>query len=602
MATTLKTKNSVVTTVVPTALAQGELAVNITDKKMWVGNAATTPIQILGAGVTNDAGGSNTQVQYNSSGVLAGSANMTFSGTALTLANDASISGLTVGKGASAGATNSAFGVSALAANTGDSTLAAFGYQSLKANTSGSNNAAFGANSAASNTTGYGNTAVGSASLNLNTTGLYNTAVGLLALYSNTTASNNTAVGYQASYSSTTGTNNTVMGYQAGYSGTFSYYTTIGYQAGYSNTDASGGGVYVGWKAGYSTTSGTSNTAVGVNALTSNTTADNNTAVGTASMAANTTGTACAALGTQSLRFNTTGNYNTAVGLGSLYSNTTASSNTAVGYQALLSNTTGEQSVAVGANALDSQTTGAYNTTVGYDSLSTLTTGQVNTCIGYGSGAAITTSNGNTFIGAAAGSGVTTGANNSVLGRYNGNQGGLDIRTASDNIVLSDGGGNPRYYFEAASGDWFLNQITAGYYCLMRYKNQTGAYFAVGTQSGASPNFQIYNPSGGGVYLGYSASSWTGVSDERLKNITGEISNGLNKVNQLRAVEFTWKRDETNESQVGLIAQDVQAVLPQAIGENDGYLGVRYTEVIPLLVAAIKELKAEFDAYKATHP
>jgi len=50
MPTILKTKNSVTTTVVPTTLQQGELAVNITDKKVWVGNAATTPVQLLGGG------------------------------------------------------------------------------------------------------------------------------------------------------------------------------------------------------------------------------------------------------------------------------------------------------------------------------------------------------------------------------------------------------------------------------------------------------------------------------------------------------------------------------------------------------------------------
>lgn len=50
MPTILKTKNSVTTAVSPTSLAQGELAVNITDKKLWVGNAATTPVQILGTG------------------------------------------------------------------------------------------------------------------------------------------------------------------------------------------------------------------------------------------------------------------------------------------------------------------------------------------------------------------------------------------------------------------------------------------------------------------------------------------------------------------------------------------------------------------------
>jgi hypothetical protein len=85
MPTILKTKNSVTTTVVPTTLQQGELAVNITDKKLWVGNAATTPVQIVGSGSGGGgAAGSNTQVQYNSSGALAGSANLTFDGTNLT--------------------------------------------------------------------------------------------------------------------------------------------------------------------------------------------------------------------------------------------------------------------------------------------------------------------------------------------------------------------------------------------------------------------------------------------------------------------------------------------------------------------------------------
>jgi hypothetical protein len=49
-------------------------------------------------------------------------------------------------------------------------------------------------------------------------------------------------------------------------------------------------------------------------------------------------------------------------------------------------------------------------------------------------------------------------------------------------------------------------------------------------------------------------------------------------------------------------------VLPEAVStstqkdSDTEYLGVAYSDVIPLLVAAIKELKAEFDAYKASHP
>jgi len=50
MPTTIKLKNSVTTTNVPSSLAQGEVAINVTDKKVWVGNAATTPVLLLGSG------------------------------------------------------------------------------------------------------------------------------------------------------------------------------------------------------------------------------------------------------------------------------------------------------------------------------------------------------------------------------------------------------------------------------------------------------------------------------------------------------------------------------------------------------------------------
>jgi len=52
MPTTVKLKNSVTSTNVPSSLVQGEVAVNVTDKKVWVGNAASSPVQILGAGAT----------------------------------------------------------------------------------------------------------------------------------------------------------------------------------------------------------------------------------------------------------------------------------------------------------------------------------------------------------------------------------------------------------------------------------------------------------------------------------------------------------------------------------------------------------------------
>jgi hypothetical protein len=66
MATTIKLKNSVTTTNAPSSLAQGEVAINVTDKKVWVGNAATTPVQLLGTG----ADGSFTNLAYT--GTLTG--------------------------------------------------------------------------------------------------------------------------------------------------------------------------------------------------------------------------------------------------------------------------------------------------------------------------------------------------------------------------------------------------------------------------------------------------------------------------------------------------------------------------------------------------
>jgi len=47
MANIIKLKNSITSTTTPSSLEQGEVAINITDKKMWVGNASTTPILLF---------------------------------------------------------------------------------------------------------------------------------------------------------------------------------------------------------------------------------------------------------------------------------------------------------------------------------------------------------------------------------------------------------------------------------------------------------------------------------------------------------------------------------------------------------------------------
>ena len=103
---------------------------------------------------------------------------------------------------------------------------------------------------------------------------------------------------------------------------------------------------------------------------------------------------------------------------------------------------------------------------------------------------------------------------------------------------------------------------------------------------------------GNGVGLSKSATSWSAYSDERMKADLEPIADGLEKVATLRAVTGRYKTDEVGTSRSFLIAQDVQAVLPEAVSgttDDDDQLSLRYTEVIPLLVAALKEAKDKIE-------
>ena len=171
----------------------------------------------------------------------------------LATTNDATINGLTVGRGAGSVATNTALGDNALAANTTGANNVAIGTDALLKATTGSKSTAVGSNALTNNTIGTQNTAVGNSSLGGNSTGDDNTAVGHSCLFTNT-ASSNTAVGFEALGSNTSGSNNIAMGYRAGKAGTAnttgSNNTYIGYQAqadanNYSNSTAIGVGAII---------------------------------------------------------------------------------------------------------------------------------------------------------------------------------------------------------------------------------------------------------------------------------------------------------------------------------------------------------------------
>ena len=80
-------------------------------------------------------------------------------------------------------------------------------------------------------------------------------------------------------------------------------------------------------------------------------------------------------------------------------------------------------------------------------------------------------------------------------------------------------------------------------------------------------------------------------SDERLKENIYPIDNAIDRVNEIEGVYFNWKDKE--ERSVGVLAQQVQKVLPEVVSEDkNGYLNIDYGGIVPLLLEAIKELEA----------
>ena len=93
-------------------------------------------------------------------------------------------------------------------------------------------------------------------------------------------------------------------------------------------------------------------------------------------------------------------------------------------------------------------------------------------------------------------------------------------------------------------------------------------------------------------------------SDKRLKeNITETSIQALDKINQLAMVAFDFI-DSKKHEEIGLIAQDVEAVIPQAISQNpenpDGYLHIDYTALVPYLIKAIQELNQKIEKLEKT--
>ena len=210
--------------------------------------------------------------------------------------------------------------------------------------------------------------------------------------------------------------------------------------------------------------------------------------------------------------------------------------------------------------------------------------------------------------------------NNTLQGRIGADQAGMYVQ-AKANIPMILATNDTERMRITSGGNVLIGSTTDNGYALQingsgttpLYTRNTGAssgnFWKVGPDS--SNNYLVYNQSNAGVYLANGATSWTANSDERLKNINCVIDSALSKLMTLRAVNFSWKSDNSKTEVLGLIAQDVEKVFPQVIDKNKlpfkleekqtdetEYLGVRYTELIPVLIAAIQEQQAQIEELK----
>jgi hypothetical protein len=302
---------------------------------------------------------------------------------------------------------------------------------------------------------------------------------------------------------------------------------TVG-RGGGDNTNA-----VLGWQALPTTSAADYNVAIGFQAMFSaNASAENNTAIGSEALRGNTSGQANVGVGVNALESNQTGDQNVAVGASALQANT-VTGNVAVGANALTKNTTGTFNTAIGTAALQDPITGSNNTAIGDRALEQFGgASSSNTAVGCNAlrGSFVLGSNAsnNTAVGHNAGRFITTGGFNTILGSFDGNQNSLDIRTTSNNIVLSDGVGNPRCYYDGPNNAWIWR---TGASERLRLDSSGNVAFSAGTA--AAPALTTTGDTDTGVFFP-AANTWsvaTGAFERMRISSAGNVGIGTTSPN-----------------------------------------------------------------------
>ena len=405
---------------------------------------------------------------------------------------------------------------------------------------------------------------------------------------------NSIAIGNQAKANSTSdsGTSGIAIG---AYSNAGDHSVALGTSALKSNTTGSDN-IAVGTSALKSNTTGPGNIAIGENTLYSNTRGDDNIAIGRNALYQSDTGGGNIAIGYQAMYYQNDINYgNTAVGYQAMVGTNSASNyhNTAIGYRALNragnSTESAGQNTAVGSGALENNVTGYGNTAIGSDALNTGRQGDYNTGLGYYACANVTGSN-KTCIGASSGPSYSA-----ALGQ--GTEKTIFLGDADTTVYIP---GNlvvgKRAFIGASLGDSGTKRNCLFY---NTERGWHGVYGYKGSGDRDSWGFNMDDMINGRMWndfrLGFTLKNY--ISDRRLKYVGTNNNDGLDKIKQLKVFNYVYKKDTTKTPHVGVIAQDLQKVFPNAVKKGtDGFLTIRMEDMFYAVINAIKELDAKYQA------
>ncbi len=173
---------------------------------------------------------------------------------------------------------------------------------------------------------------------------------------------------------------------------------------------------------------------------------------------------------------------------------------------------------------------------------------------------------------------------------------GFQFRVNGNQIVATlNNAGNMGIGMGALTSRLTLAQTPANDYALWLYLlNSSGnGEYHWKMRIGTNPNYRLYftSISADVAYIDASTGFYTNISDSKFKRDIVSLQSVLPKMMQLNPVSYLMKNQVTHDMTFGFIAQELQQVFPDAVKtfDKDGTLGISYTHLIPLTVAAIQE-------------